>query len=55
VVELQKKFDESAALLNKTWIQIEEMRLLQIQIEEARKRELQKIQPAEDNKRKTSN
>jgi hypothetical protein len=45
--ELQKKFDESAALLDKTWIQLEEMKLLQAQIEAERKR----IQPAQ---RKTS-
>jgi hypothetical protein len=36
--ELQKKFNEYAALLNKTWTQLEEMKHLQIQIEEERKR-----------------
>jgi hypothetical protein len=48
IEELQKKFDEIAALPNKTWIQVEEMRLLQVQIEEERKR----IQSVKDSKRK---
>jgi len=53
--ELQRKFDESAALLNKTWLQIEEIRTCQIQIQKEQKRELEKLRPARDLKRKTSN
>jgi hypothetical protein len=38
IKELQKRFDEISALIKKTLPQIEEMKILQIKIEEERKR-----------------
>jgi len=52
---LQRKYDESAALLQKAWLEIETLRTLSIQLQQERKRRIKKAKSSRIRKRKTSN